>query len=191
MLQLASATGNNNWITEAAKWVKYVVLHFSDEQQRFFYFTSDEQQDIPVRKADIHDGATPSANAVMANNLLLLGMIMEEHEWLERGENMLETISGTVVRYPYSFGYWSLLLQRLLKGNKTAVIAGAKGEETLREFHAFYAPEVIPILAKGNSTEKIPLLKNKESTGETAVFICTVHECLAPQASVEAALAQL
>ncbi len=191
LLQLASATGENNWITEAAKWTEYVLKHFTDEQQNFFYFTSDKQEDIPVRKIDVHDGATPSANAVMAKNLVLLGMIMEQGGWLERGENMLHTIAASAVRYPYSFGYWSILLQRSLKGNKTAVIGGEEGAKALGEFRSHFLPEVFPILFIEAGAKNIPLLKDKLTIGASAVFICTTHECLEPQASIEAALAQL
>jgi uncharacterized protein YyaL (SSP411 family) len=189
MLQMAAATGNNKWITEAAKWTEYVVQHFSDEGGIFFYFTSDEQQDIPVRKADVHDGATPSANAVMAKNLLLLSMLMEDSNWGARGENMLHTISDAAVRYPYSFGYWSILLQRLLKGNKTAVIGGMESEEALSKFHNHFTPEIFPLLATEAGTTNIPLLKDKSATGATTIYICTLYECFAPQQTVEGALA--
>lgn len=191
LLQLGAASGVNKWLVEAVKWTEQVTAHFSDEQGLFFYFTSDDQQDIPVRKIDVHDGATPSANAVMAKNLLLLGMIMERSDWLERGEEMLQTISGSAVRYPYSFGYWSILLQRFLKGYKTAVIAGSTAVEMLEEFSARFVPEVFPVLSSVAPEENIPILKDKAGTGNAAVFICTAHACLAPQASIEAALAQL
>ncbi len=191
LLELAAATGNNNLIVEAATWTEYVTAHFSDEKNNYFYFTAANQQDIPVRKTDVHDGATPSANAVMAKNLLLLGMLMERSEWTERGEQMLHTISSSALRYPYSFGYWNVLLQRLLKGNKTGVISGTAGSKALKEFQKSYAPDVYPVLADSYDEAGIPILKDKKPEEAISIFICTSQECLAPQVSVAAALAML
>jgi uncharacterized protein YyaL (SSP411 family) len=96
-----------------------------------------------------------------------------------------------VVRYPYSFGYWGIHLQRLLSGNKTAVVAGSAGKEMHRELSAAFAPNVFPLLATAEDASNIPILKDKLPTAATSIFICTAYECQAPQATVKAALAQL
>jgi uncharacterized protein YyaL (SSP411 family) len=57
------------------------IRDFSREDG-FFYYTSAMQADVPVRKVDVYDGATPSANAFMAYNLQLCGMCMDKNEWV-------------------------------------------------------------------------------------------------------------
>src|SRR6185312_9590918 len=121
LLQLATATGHAAWILHADKLTRTVVKNFSHEEGNFFYYTSVKQTDIPARKVDIYDGATPSANAVMAHNLLLLGLCMDQSEWMERATYMLQQQSAATVRYAYSFGYWAILLQRYAAGIKTVV----------------------------------------------------------------------
>ena len=38
----------------------------------YFFFTHKNQQDIILRKKEVYDGATPSGNSIMAENLYYL-----------------------------------------------------------------------------------------------------------------------
>lgn len=187
MLQLGSAVNSNKWIEKAATAMRTVIPHFSDESSLFFYFTSDEQQDIPVRKTDIHDGATPSANAVMAHNLILLGLVMEEREWFERGTGMLEAVAGSALRYPYSFGYWAMLLQQFLAGFQTMVITGREAESYGSAMKNHFLPGVF-ILSNDDEAKKIPVQHGKDDNGQTLAYLCTAYECKAPESDMSAVL---
>ena len=81
MIHLGIATGRHEWILKAAEHCENAIILFSNPTTPFFYFSSSMQTDIPVRKTDVYDGATASANAVMAHNLQALGMLMERSEW--------------------------------------------------------------------------------------------------------------
>ena len=188
MLQLGSTLADNKLLFEAKAMTEMLLAHFDTPQRVFFYFTSDEQTDIPVRKTDVYDGATPSPNAVMAHNLLLLGLIMENHEWLERSRHMCDTISATAVRYPYSFGYWATLLQQQLAGHKTAVIAGNEAVDRHKEFQSYFLPHIF-IVRSGSDQVSLPLETGKKTEGNTLIFLCSGYECLEPESSVQGALA--
>ena len=187
MLQLGSATSRHQLIKQASVMVRYVQEHFAGPQQLFYRFTSDEQHDIPVPKTDVYDGATPSANAVMAHNLLLAGLAMEEYAWTEQGQQMLNTISQTALRYPYSFGYWATLLQRQIAGFKLAVVTGNEAAGYHNEFLLHFLPEVF-FLKQEEVEEFLPITADKKVSGGTGIFVCTVQECLPPETSVQAAL---
>ena len=189
MLQLASATGANDLVIKASELVTIVVREFGLENTTeggFFYYTPQTQKDIPVRKIDLYDGATPSANAVMAHNLWVSGMCMEQSGWIEHARLMWRHMNDTAVRYSYSFGYWALLLQRHAVGLKTMICAGSEADQYRREVLTNYLPQVFSLTSKKEIFE-LPILEKKFFAGKMYIFVCTEQACLSPVSSVKAA----
>lgn len=186
MLQLGSVSGEERWLVGAAGIVKNTVAAFGRDDG-FFYYTPVGQQDIPVRKVDLYDGATPSANAVMAHNLWICGMCMENPEWMERAGAMVNAMSSAAARYAYSFGYWALLLQRQAAGMKTAICSGQGAAEAVDELHARGQPEIFSIKCEKELSE-LPIMRKKFTNGCLSVYVCTEEACLAPLGSVGAVL---
>lgn len=179
LLQLGSLCMDGSWIAEAERWCGYVQARFVHEEGSFFYFTSDKQDDIPVRKADLYDGAMPSANAVMCENLLWLGMLQERAEWTEQAGQMLSRMAGTVRRYPYSFGYWALLLQRVARGPRTIIAVGAAAEAMKDDLLGAWIPHGY-IFASKKEISVPEAGKAKFFPGENLIFVCTQDACMPP-----------
>ncbi|HJW16506.1 MAG TPA: thioredoxin domain-containing protein, partial [Flavisolibacter sp.] len=81
LLELGQVTSNFHWFDIARDITEWVTRYFSDENSKFFYFTSQLQQDVLVRKNEVYDGATPSGNSVMAQNLYKLSIIYDRGDW--------------------------------------------------------------------------------------------------------------
>ena len=186
LLQLASATGENKWVQKANELIQVVVAEFSREDG-FFYYTPEKQKDIPVRKVDLYDGATPSANALMAGNLWLCGMCMEQTSWIEQAHKMLQQMADTTIRYGLSFGYWALLLQRRAEGLKTVICTGSEARVSRRRIQEYYIPNAF-LLTSQKEIFEMPLLEKKFFGDKLYIFVCSEQACLAPVDSVEAAL---
>lgn len=186
MLQLGSAVGNNKWIARADDLMKLIISGFSHEGG-FFYYTPVGQQDIPVRKVDVYDGATPSANALMAHNLWLCGMCMERSDWVGQAGLMLSNMSDTAARYSYSFGYWALLLQRHAHGMKTVVISGKGAVGTRKEVQKNYLPQAF-LLTLEKEIFELPILEKKYFADKMYTFVCSEQACLSPVSTVNEAL---
>jgi len=184
LLLLASANTNPELIKKAATLCELVIEEFSKKHHDFFYYTSSRQSDIPVRKIDLYDGATPAANSVMANNLLELGMCLERTNWIERGVSMLQQMGETVQKHPSSFAHWAVLLQRLAAGPKTVVSSGDEGGIHHSELQKRFLPHCF-LLTSEKEISDLPVLKGKNFSGESLIFVCTREACLAPVRSVE------
>jgi uncharacterized protein YyaL (SSP411 family) len=187
MLQLASVTGNNGLIIHAAKLTDEVLKLFLHEEGNFFYFSSLLQEDIPVRKVEIYDGATPSANSVMAHNLLIVAMCTERFDLQEQADFMLSKMASTTGRYVYSFSYWAMLLQQHAKGLKTVVLTGAKAAENAKRLAMNNIPHAFQLTVEKEIFE-LPILSDKKSEGELLIFVCTQQACLQPVRNIEDAL---
>ncbi len=187
LLQLASATGDENLLLRASEILEGTEQAFTDEAGIFFYFTAASQKDIPVRKADLYDGALPSANAVMAHNLLVLGACFERQGWSERAYTMLRRMSGSAGRYTYSFAYWAMLMQRYERGLLTVVSAGPAAAEKQNGLEKHFLPHAYLLTSKKEISE-VPVLLQRYSSLQTLIFVCTRDACMAPVADVQGAL---
>ena len=189
MLQLASATGYDHLIVDASDIIDIVVRDFSRDDG-FFYYTPDGQQDIPVRKVDLYDGATPSANSVMAGNLLLCGMCMERTMWIDRVQLMIHSVSGTVLRYAYSFANWGLQLQRHVAEPYTVVCSGHDAVSAAQQLRESHVPSAF-LLTCQKEISVPAILSKKYFDGNLSIFVCSKEACLPPVSSVSAALAHI
>lgn len=185
LLQLASATGKNEWILTAANLTDTALAQFSREDG-FFYYSSSDQKDIPVRKVDLYDGAIPSANAIMAHNLWILGMCMENTTWLEQAQQMQQQMVDTAIRYGYSFSYWAMLVQRSVAGMKTIAITGSGADDARRQLQEKYLPQGYCV-SSVNEMPTVSILREKIFDQGLHVFVCTEQACLPPANSVEEA----
>jgi uncharacterized protein YyaL (SSP411 family) len=187
LLQLASATSDETLLFEAEKLCETVSSEFFDEHGSLFYYTSTVQRDIPVRKVDVYDGAMPSANAVMAHNLLLLGLCLERTPWMEQADHMLQSLCEASIRSPYSFAYWGTLLQRTLFESKTVIAVGRDAKKSLAELRKYFLPDCF-LLAFEKEISELTILKDKFFSDESLIFVCTQQACLSPVRNVEGSL---
>ncbi|RYE21987.1 MAG: thioredoxin domain-containing protein [Sphingobacteriales bacterium] len=184
LVQLGSATGNEYWLLQANELSDITLRDFLHEDGNYFYFSSQAQKDIPVRKVDKYDGAQPSANAVMASNLYLLGICMEHPQYIEQGIAMWQQMASAAMRYTYSFAQWAIWQQRYVYGIKTVVIASEDGETIQKNWNQHFIPNAYVLTSKKEISE-IPLLKHKFLQSQTHIFVCTESACMHPVADLK------
>jgi len=184
LCRLASATGAPHYIPEAEKLMHYTNRHFLTPDGRFYYFSSDEQQDIVVRKTELYDGATPSGNSVMMENLQVLGSIAERGDWLAQAHHMMLAMKQTAVRYPVSFSCWAVYLQQFRKGRSELVIAGPDALSLLKEWQGLYYPQVFAVALTGPEAG-FAAGRHKFVPGRNLFYLCSGFSCLPPESTFE------
>lgn len=183
LYHLASASFDEKYIAEANRLMLYVHEHFLNEDKTFYYFSSDSQKDILVRKVELYDGATPAANSVMMENLWNMGNLMEQSLWTAQSEAMLFAQKQAVIRYPSSFARWAIFMQRYKAGLKQLVICGAQAADQLREWNENLYPEVLAI-ALNKPADKVPAALHKYIPGRTLLYLCEQFICKSPVSSI-------
>lgn len=178
-IQLYKATFKDKYLYLAYDYCKYIIDNFSDEDSVLFFFTHVTQKDVIVRKKEIYDGATPSGNAIMAENLFQLSVIFEREDWKSRAQWMLKSLSPLIVKYPGSFGIWaSLLLQQQIGVNEIAVVGNdylAVADNIMLNF----VPNTI-LMGSVAQNQRFPLLSNKPESNATLIYLCKNYTCLEP-----------
>lgn len=168
------------YLYKARDLAQYVVEHFSDDSNTFFYYTPLQQDDIIVRKKECYDGATPSGNATMAGNLHTLGVIFDEEDWKIRSENMLRSMANTIIKYPGSFAVWASLFLQKIQGTAEIAVTGKGAVQCSKTIQSgYFIPNAI-LMATEKEDNSFPILKDKAATDFFQVFICKNYNCSLP-----------
>ena len=178
-IYLQELTSDPQYLNWAKALTAQVISEFSDEPSGFFFFTGKEQNDVIFRKKEIYDGATPSGNSIMAENLFYLSVVFDNSDWKQRALKITGSMKAVVLNYPGSFGVWaSVLLKQVFGLNEISVI-GAGYEKIRAVIMGKYLPARV-IQCNPVPVKEFPLLANKEAGSETWIYLCKNHTCKAP-----------
>lgn len=182
---LYEATLQEQYLETANSIMEYVCKVFSDEASIFFYYTANHQQDVIVRKKEMYDGALPSPNAVMANNLHKLGVLFNRYDWQERSVTMLRSLQQAAGKYPTSFAVWAAAIQQLTYGINEIALIGPDAKNMSEEIgYNHYIPNKI-IAASNTINNNIPFLSDKKPAETANIYLCKNRTCLPPFKNVE------
>jgi uncharacterized protein YyaL (SSP411 family) len=185
LIQLQEITGDTNYLEKAKLITDHVLENFNDPTTDLFFYTNTNQTDVIVRKKEVYDGAQPSGNAIMADNLYRLGLYFDEGNWKEKSLKMISSLANAIVRYPTSFGGWACILMEITMGTNEIVVISEKPQDILTQVLKEYIPHKIIMSAKEGSNS-FPLLSGKEKQQEVALFLCRDYACENPVSSISA-----
>lgn len=183
-IHLQEITGNAEYLVKARKITQFVQEHFLEESTGLFFFTSQTQTDVIMRKKEIYDSATPSGNSAMAVNLYYLGIIFNEPKWVAQAQNMVQYIGKAITRYPGSFANWAALLQQFIKGVPEIAVTGYNSLNILPEILKEYTPAKV-LQAATAPAEEFPLLAGKNFEKAWLIYVCKDYSCKKPVENVK------
>ncbi len=189
LIVLYGHTGETGWLYRARKLTLYVLAHFSHEKAPWFYFSPDTEPLLLTRKTELADGVLPSANALMARSLYMLGSYFGETAWRDRARAMLSGIRSRIAggRGPW-YASWAKLVLWLSRSPSEFVLAGNGAAERMAELSARFRPEIIPALA--TREDPVPLLEGRGVDGPARVYVCRNGSCDLPVQDLEEALSR-
>ncbi len=179
LIHLHEITADTNWLVKAKNITSFAIENFSEKDTGFFFFTSESQTDVIVRKKEVYDGAVPSGNAVMAYNLYQLSIFFDLPEWKQRSLNMAASLGNAITRYPSSFGIWCSLLQEIVTGTSEIVVVGGNFQVIQQEIINYYLPHKV-LMASIGPIPGFPLLAGKSGGERTTIYLCRSYTCLNP-----------
>ena len=184
LLELGQVTSDFGFFDKACEIAEIVQDDFADNESPFFFYTGRQQEDILLRKKEVYDGATPSGNAGMAQNLYKLSIIYDRQVWRSSSEAMINVIGEAIFKYPTSFGVWLSLLFEIIKGTNEIAVLGKQQENYLEKLLSIYIPHKI-VLASEKPIKKYPLLADKAETSEILIYLCKNYACRYPVNTIQ------
>ncbi len=191
LADLYEATFEPNWIRQAQGLAEEMIGRFWDVEEGGFYFTAADRADLITRPKKLHDGATPSGNAVAAHALLRLAEYTGNDSYRERAEATLRTLAGAADQAPRVFACLLLALDWHVHGSTQIVVSGKAGTaqttEMLAAVRTPYVPNrVVAFIDPWADTapavrEAIPVTADRPmADGQTAAYVCRSQVCLPP-----------
>ena len=189
-LALYQITFDEQWIMLAKKLADYTIQNFFDQKEGFFYFTDTYGEALISRKKELLDNVIPSSNSIMAHNLYLLGMMLDDDEYAKISDAMLSKMSKMLLADVQWVTNWAALYCMRALPTAEIIIVGTDADEMRKDFDRFFIPNKIVM---GTTTaSQLPLLQNRtDINGKTAIYICYDKTCQLPVTQVESALRQL
>ena len=185
LMDVYEITFNTNYLLQAGRLAGHVLEHFLDGSDKMFYFTSSMQKDVPLRRKDLYDSATPSGNATMVHNLQRLGILLGKEEYRTLASNMLLTMKPSIEKYPSSFSRWAAALLNEVAGIPEIAVVGEKAQSTAAAINALFIPRKI-MMAATTAVDEFPLLASKEVDDDTYIYVCKDYACHRPVKTIEA-----
>ncbi|WP_240938682.1 thioredoxin domain-containing protein [Arenibacter sp. 6A1] len=186
-LNLYRASMSTEYLEFAEKLMQDASTKFSDESSGMFSFNSSEELIAKIIKTD--DGVMPSPNAVMAENLLLLGHIDYNKEATKKARTMLSTMLPMVKDNAYSYAKWNSLMLKTVYPYYEIAVVGPDAKNLMAQLYKEHLPNVLVVGADKSSES--PLFKGRFVEDGTYIYVCQDHTCKLPVETLEEALEQL
>ncbi|RAJ75458.1 hypothetical protein CLV59_10972 [Chitinophaga dinghuensis] len=179
LIALGEITGDLDHLYSARELTTFVTTRFSDDSGKYYYYTIDDQNDVIVRKKEVYDGATPSGNGIMVQNLWALSVVFGDKQLMEKAIGAVSGLAQTAVRYPTSFGVWASQLLQFVEGTAEIAVVGKDYRERMADAGKWFIPYRVLVGAEKNK-EDIPLLTDRYRENDTLVYLCKDYHCIKP-----------
>jgi uncharacterized protein len=190
MLDVYQITFEKSYLYEAKALCEYVLQNFLDTNDNLFYFTSEKQTDILLRKKDLYDNATPSGNSTMVRNLQRLGILFDDAKYKTLTINMLQAVGDVIERYPSGFAKWASGFLSVVFPPLEIAVVGKEAFEKVLQINSLFLPNKI-VMVSVEEDNTLPLLAGKENKGDTYIYVCQNYACKMPVKTVNEMLNSL
>jgi uncharacterized protein YyaL (SSP411 family) len=188
-IRLYEVSFDQHWLNLARIITEYAIANFYDNNSKLFFYNSSASDQLIVRKIETQDDVIPSSNAVMAEVLYKLSVLLENNDFLEKATLMFAAVSDQILKTPVYYTKWCSLGGLLYKGTYEIAIMGTQALQKNLAMQHRYLPTCI--FMGSVEKEDLPLLENKMVPEKTMIYVCTNRTCKLPVEDVDKALTQI
>ncbi len=187
-IRLYEASGNEAHMNFANELMQESIAKYYDKEKELFYFKANSDSQLITRKLDVNDDVISSSNSVFAKCLWVLGFAFDKPDYHQMAKAMVARIHEKLKKFPNGYSNWMQVIQWMNYGFKQVVLCGAK----VNDFYALHQ-EFIPngLILQVSPNSALPLLRDKVSSGELKIYICTDNTCGLPILDLATALEQI
>jgi uncharacterized protein YyaL (SSP411 family) len=194
LVSLYEATFEQRYLVAAGELADTMLKHFADPNGPGFFFVPDDHETLIARTKDVHDGSTPSGNAVAVTVLLRLAKLLDRRDFAAKAEETLRGYRETMADHPAAAGQMLIALDFYLGPTKEIAIIGDAIQDDCVNARGAIQTHFDPnrVLAAYNPLfppvpDMIPLLKDKPQVeGKVTVYVCENFACREPLVGLEA-----
>lgn len=186
-LNLYSASLDTEFLKLAEVLTETAQEKFDDPASGMYTYNQGNELIAKIIKTD--DGVIPSPNAIMAQNLLLLGHIKYDKTAQKKAKKMLTSMIKFTSETPYSYAKWnSLLLQTTYPFYEVAIV-GDKAKNLVAVMGNQYVPNIL--LVGSTAESELALFEGRYAEDGTYIYVCRDNTCKLPVKTVKEAIGLL
>jgi len=198
LIETYEATFDARYLKTALELNKDMIHHFWDQRGGGLYFTSDDAENLIVRKKEVYDGALPSGNAVAMLNLLRLGRFTGDADLEDRASKLQRAFSEQVRQFPSGYTQFLSASDFSLGSSREVVISGSVGAKGMLDaLRSRFLPNQVllfrPTAGESAGIDAVAAFaKNYDPVdGKATAYVCSGRTCKDPTTEVKELMASL
>ena len=181
-------SGDAQFLLHAERLTDILVRHYWDRGEGGFYLTASDHEQLLVRSKAVQDGATPSANSVMALALQKLAVLLGRTDFRDKAEVILGLYADSSLRTVFQQEALLCALDAWHAGWTEVAVVGpsddSRTEALLAAVRAAYRPNLVLARSEGadpGRQGRVPLLAGRGLVaGRPAAYVCRDYVCDRP-----------
>jgi uncharacterized protein YyaL (SSP411 family) len=168
-----------------------LLAHFEDRASGGFYFTADDHEGLIHRFKSFADEALPAGNAIAAQALTRLGLLLGEPRYLDAAARTLRATWSALERHPHAHAAMLTALEEHLDPPQIVIVRGAHREisQWQQALDRIYAPKRLVFAIPSDAKDLPREIADKQPQAEVIAYVCRGTVCSAPIHSLPALLA--
>jgi uncharacterized protein YyaL (SSP411 family) len=189
-IRLYQISFDKHWLDLSKQLADYAIKNFYDPSSGMFFYTEHRSDRNIIQKIELTDNAIPSSNAVMVEVLYVLGVYLENEDYIEKSKRMFSKLYGQLQKEGASFyASWCYLAGWFSYGTNEVAIVGNEAINKNAQLQKVYLP--MSLFLGSIDKENLPLLEEKKIPGKTFIYVCTNKTCKLPVEATTKAIEQL
>lgn len=191
-LALYETTFDKRWLAQSSRLAQILLTEFYDAANGAFFQTGAQHESLVARRKDFIDNAVPSGNALAAESLLRLSVLVGNDRYRREATRVCLAVKEAMAQQPTGFGRMLGVLSALLTPSREVVIVGDPADPAtqalLGEVRSRFLPfTALAAIAPGDSTLSLPLLEGRTLVdGNPAAYVCENYACRLPVTTPQA-----
>jgi uncharacterized protein YyaL (SSP411 family) len=175
---LYEATFDPRWFAAARALADRILGHFADAEAGGFFSTSDDHEQLVVRRKDLEDAPIPSGSSAAAVGLLRLAALTGEARYEEAATSHLRLVAPLLGAHPQAFAHALVGLDLVVRPGREVALAG----DDVGALAAVVRERLRPgVVVAGPSGEGVPLMEGRDAVdGRAAAYVCERFACQMP-----------
>lgn len=143
------------------------------------YFFGPEAHPTPFRTVETQDGVQPSANAVMAENFLRMGLILQNQSYVQKAQHMVSYMHSQIQSALPFYAYWAKVARYFYEPMVFLKIVGKSVDEIWNQLSGRYRNNCVLWVFTDDTCSQI------------SATTCSLTACDAPDVNFNATLKRL
>lgn len=181
-LKLFEVTGKEKYLSQAKEWMNFCQANFKDEESQLFFTRNLNSTQLIAKSLETADNVIPASNSVMANNLFMLSHYLDNPNYMQQCEIMLNQVKERMLQYGENYSNWGQLHLNFTYPFYEVAINGKGAQNKYLDFQKDYQPNALWIHSETESN--LALLENRYPMGEALIYVCQNKVCQLPVENV-------